>query len=161
MKGKIVFILLVLVLFGSVGLFAQEWGYIKPTFGVGVAYSFDDYENNTTFPVVLDIDFVSAIGLAIEFQASTLWSGEYYFFPVFAGGVGYTHTDLNWSAGGKLMVVGQAGSRGIGLCGNGTWWLNEFIGLTGIFNFSYFNFGINPGDQWSAVSLCIGVSTKI
>ena len=160
MKRKIVFILLVLMLFGSIGLFAQEWGYIKPTFGVVFAYSFDEYGNNTTFPIGFDVDFVSAPGLTFGFQAFTLWKGDSYFWPVFASGIGYTHTDVNWSAGGKLMIVGDTGgSRGLGISANATWYFNEFLGLTGIFGFSYFDIGMN--NPWSTVALCVGISTKI
>ena len=139
MKKKIIFIVLVLVLIGSVSLFAQERGYIKPTLGITL-----DTDNGNIFSG-FHIDFVSAGGLTLGIQ----WGHLMQF------GIGYTIAFNNLSFGLKLMVRNITFVRDyyysyeihFGINANGTWWVNDLFGVTGIANFDTFqgNFSIGAG----------------
>ena len=138
MKKKIIFIVLVLVLIGSVNLFAQERGYIKPTLGITL-----DTENGYILSGFY-IDFVSADGLTLGIQ----WGNVFQF------GIGYTIAFNNLSFGVKLMVRNIISSYynsefRFGINANGTWWMNDLFGVIGIANFDTYQGNFSIGAELS------------
>jgi hypothetical protein len=98
---------------------------------------------------------VTAIGLTFGTQILQAWNDVVPASPFPTFGIGYTYTASKWSAGGKLMAV-PYGDGGIGVDGNGTWWFNEFLGLTGIMDV-YFSMS---SIDWTIFSMRVGISAK-
>jgi hypothetical protein len=112
------------------GISAQEKrGYIKPTFGFGFAV-LEDYSG---VAMSLDLDFVNSFGLTLGLQDLFVWNSDYVANPV-AFGIGYTYNSEKWCAGAKLMAVPvePANVGGIGFDINGTYWVMENLGVTGL-----------------------------
>jgi hypothetical protein len=156
-KGKIVFVSLVFMLAGSIGIFAQEnGGYIKPTWSLGFVSATVEGYSEALAAIALDVDFINSFGLTFGLQPIMAWNGDGTFGMTNLG-IGYTYTADKWSAGGKLMAVpfSEFGG-GLGLDANGTYWFMEALGVTGILNLS---FGL--GDiNWTIFSIRIGISAK-
>jgi hypothetical protein len=135
-----------------VGLSAQaKRGYIKPTYALGFATS--DYL--TGMAMSIDIDFVNNFGLTLGLKGLFAWDSHFAANPV-PFGIGYTYDGGKWTVGGKLMAVPfeVANVGGVGFDINGTYWLRENLGITGIMDL-YF-----PKDIGTVFSLRIGVSLK-
>jgi len=159
MNKKFFLIFVVLALLGTGGLFAQNNGYVKPTFSLGFTAASEEKESLTLVTMGFDIDFVSYLGLTLGTQFTMSWkTGEIgpdeASFYAFGGG--YTYDAGVWSAGGKLMAI-PWGDGGIGFDINGTYYFTEAIGVTGIMDI-YFGVGTI---SWMAFSLRIGLSVKI
>jgi hypothetical protein len=134
------------------GLSAQEKrGYIKPTFALG----FVTLTDFTGVALSMDIDFVSRIGLTLGLQDVFAWNSDVGVANIIPVGIGYTYGREKWSVGGKLMGVPLEllETGGVGIDVNGTYWLKENLGFTGILDL-YF-----PKDA-TTFSLRVGVSFK-
>jgi hypothetical protein len=155
-KKLVLFSVFVLIIAGSI--FSQERkGYIKPTFSVGFSVVGADNYSETLPTLSLDLDFVNSFGITFGLQNLMAWNDNMTAgLPCF--GVGYTYTANIWNAGAKLMAVPfQEFGGGIGFDISGTYWLKDFIGLTGIMDI-YFGLGeVN----WTMFSMRIGASIKI
>jgi len=103
------------------------------------------------------VDFVSAIGLTLGFETVMEWNDNYGADDAsyYAFGIGYTYDAGKWCIGGKLMAL-PVFDGGVGFNIPGTYWFNEHVGLTGIFN-SYFGVG---DTSWTAFGLRVGISMK-
>jgi hypothetical protein len=154
MKKVILFLALTAIAAG-VAFTQEKEAYIKPTFGIGFATGNFDDSSSTLAALGLDIDFVTAIGLTFGAQLLQAWNSDVSSGPFPTFGVGYTYTADKWSAGGKLMAVPYS-SGGMGIDGNGTWWFNKFLGVTGVID-AYFGMGAT---DWTIVSVRAGISAK-
>jgi len=157
MNRKFCFVLLVFMLVGMGGIFAQEnSGFIKPTYSVGFAVGKMGGYSETLTALGLDVDFVNSLGITLGLQTLMAWNDDVGAEPFVAFGVGYTYTATKWDAGAKLMSV-PYGDGGIGFNANGTWWFRESIGLTGLLG----HYTSLSSIDWSIFSLRLGVSMKI
>ena len=160
MKKKISILVLVFMLLGTAGLFAQEaFGFIKPTLSFGMTnFKVEDYADHArTF--AFDVDFVHKTGFTLGTQNTFSWRVDRMTTAenqIFAFGPGYTFDAGVFSLGGKLMIM-PIGLGGAGLNVNGTWWFMDSLGLTGLFDYY-----VNRSDQkWRIMSFRAGVSVKI
>jgi hypothetical protein len=152
MKKAFLFLVLTVIITGSI--FAQE-RYIKPTLGFGFATASQDGYGETGMAISFDVDFVSSIGLTLGVQNLFMFSD--WGLNMHPFGAGYTYTADRWSVGGKLMWVPTSMvDGGMGFDVNGTYWINEYIGVTGILDL-YFGLAGNGG---TVFSMRVGVSTK-
>jgi hypothetical protein len=154
---RIVFLGFVFLMILSVSTFAQEKkGYIKPTFGLGFGLASQDNDSINGMALSFDVDFVSSIGLTFGIQDLFLFNSDLGYNLIPFGG-GYTYSAEKWSVGGKIMAVPTSSiDGGIGFDVNGTYWINQFIGVTGIMDL-YFGMAGNGGTVFSTR---IGASTK-
>jgi hypothetical protein len=154
MRKLILFLTLTVIAAGSI--FAQQkQSYIKPTFSAGFSTGKEEGHSETLTTLALDVDFVSPIGLTFGTQTAQAWNDDVPATPFIAFGLGYTYTAGKWSAGGKLLAV-PFGDGGLGIDGNGTWWFNEYLGVTGILDL-YFSMS---EIDWNLFSLRVGISGK-
>jgi hypothetical protein len=155
-KRKIVFVSLFFMMVLTMGVFAQSGkGYIKPTFGMGVASASADGHTESGMALSFDVDFVNSIGVTLGVQNIFLFSD--YGLNLHPFGAGYTYTADKWSVGGKLMCVPTAAvDGGMGFDVNGTYWVNQYIGVTGIADL-YFGMAGNGGVVFS---MRVGASMK-
>jgi hypothetical protein len=155
MNSKGFCFLLGLAVITGMGISAQEKeGYIKPTFGVGISF-FESDVNFTTLS--LDVDFIASSGLTFGLQTYGAWNNNIGTYSLTAFVLGYTYTASKWSAGGKLLHIPFEELYGsIGFDVNGTLWVKEYFGLTGIMDVFY---GLGPID-WRIYSIRIGISAK-
>jgi hypothetical protein len=140
------------------GVFAQEReGYIKPTFSAGYTNGEIGANSENHFGMLsLDTNFVSSIGLTLGLQTAMLWNPNDKTYQLIAFGIGYTYNADAWSAGATALAS-PFNDGGLGLNIIGTWWLNNNLGVTGLFT-NYFSFGdIN----WNLLSIRFGISMKI
>jgi hypothetical protein len=153
---KKVFVVFVLCVVAVGGISAQQKAYIKPTFGFGFGTISGDGISDGGAAFSFDADFVTSQGLTLGFQ--NLFAFSDFGINLHPFGVGYTYQiNDTWSVGGKLMVVPTSVvDGGIGFDVNGTYWLNETLGVTGIADL-YFSMGDESG---TAFSMRVGLSTK-
>jgi hypothetical protein len=156
MKRILLFFIITAVV--AVSVFAQEkTGYIKPTLGVGYgSASQNGVGMMSGMTLSLDIDFVSRFGFTLGFSNIFLFDELGINFHPF--GLGYTYTATKWSIGGKLLAVPTTHyDGGIGFNVIGTYWFNNYVGLSGIFNL----FSGMAGNGGTVYSIRMGISTKI
>jgi len=153
MKKKLVFVFVILMVLGAGQVFAQQ-GFIQPTFGLGFAtVGVDGMPKNATgISIQANVDFVDATGLTIGIKTlmasiSNDWMDQEDIFPAF--GIGYTFNAGQFCVGAKFML-GYSYADGIdpGISANGTFWVTETIGITGLIdlffpeNASFFGIGV-------------------
>ena len=132
-KLKVLVLVLALGAVFSGSLFAN--GYIKPTFGFGFASS----DGESSAGGLFGVDFVHPIGLTLGLQHFAAFDAldfgiaklGYTFTPI---GVGYTYDAGIWSVTGKVMVISDIFGDGLGFDVNGSYWIWNDLGLTGMFS---------------------------
>jgi len=163
MKKKVIFVFLILVIFGTVQVFAQQdKGYIKPTFSFGVLSLNPENGSKETMPgFAMDVDFVSSLGLTFGMQIVFGWNDNIA-ITNFPFGGGYTYTADSWSVGGKWMAVPpiDGNSGGMGFDFNGTYYFYKDIGVTAGLSY-FFSIGADDGEKWKIFGFKAGLSAKI
>jgi hypothetical protein len=156
MKKLIVCFVLTMVIVG--GVLAQErQGYIKPTFGAGYANCEIGVNSENHFGMLsMDVNFVSSIGLTLGLQTAMLWNPDDEAHQLIAFGIGYIYNADDWSAGATALAS-PFNDGGLGLNIIGTWWLNNNLGISGLFT-NYFSFG---DIGWNLLSIRFGISLKL
>jgi hypothetical protein len=161
--NKKLLLLVLIVMAISVGTIpAQDYGgYIKPTFSMGV--STVEVENtlnsssDSFTAVAFNVDFVNSFGLTFGLQDAMTWNDDVSAADLITFGLGYTFEAGALSVGAKLMAVPSYYKGGMGIDANATWWLGEYFGLTGIFDYFF-----NMGDvKWSLLSMRFGISALL
>ena len=150
------FFALIFIIIGNIS--AQEnRGYVKSTFSVGTTILdlTEDYSENLA-ALAFDVDFVNIYGLTVGLHTLQAFNINIPPFSFVSFGIGYTFSSSNLSIGGKIMAVPYR-NGGIGIDINGTYWINEYMGFTGIFNYYISLASI----KWNNLSARIGISCKI
>ena len=152
MKKKGLLIVLLFMFIGIGSLFAQSSGFIKPTFSFGLASArYSGWGSDSGIVGSFDLDFVNSMGLTIGVQAWT-YDGDIDFSGT-AGGVGYTYDGGSWCIGAKLMYGAIMDVVYFGSNVNGTYWLYENIGISGLIDLNF------PKDM-TIIAVRVGVSMK-
>ena len=160
---KIILFLVVLMIAGTVSVFAEDADsgtpHIKPTFSFGFISAKEGKEDSETITALgLDVDFITGKGLTMGIQNILAWKKKVTMVNLNNFGLGYTYNAEKWSLGGKLMVIpNEFLDGGMGFNIGFNYWVAPDFGLTALMDI-----GFSMGDvKWSTFGLRFGISTKI